>query len=80
MFDNHEADAVKVRDLDDLINDALRWKELRATKRAIRFFERQVVVGFADVAFLTSAFMAITAHTLRSDYVRRAPADDPSSE
>ena len=80
MFDDHKADAMKESDIDDLIHNALRWKEFRATKRAIRFFERQVVVGFADVAFLTSAFMAITAHTLRSDYVRRAPADDPSSE
>ena len=52
MFHDHEADPVKVRDLDDLIDDALRGKGSSATKRAIRFFKRQVVVRFADVAFL----------------------------
>ena len=56
MFDDHEADAMKVRDLDDLIHDALYGKKFRATKRAIRFFQRQVVVGFADVAFLPNIF------------------------
>ena len=56
MLDDHKADAVKESDIDDLIYNVLRWKELRATKRAIRFIKRQVMVGFAGQAFLLNVF------------------------
>ena len=56
MFDDHKADAVKESDIDDLIHNALRGKEFRATKRAIRFIKRQVMVVFTGQAFLLNVF------------------------
>jgi len=56
MFHDHDAHAMKVGNLDDLIDNAFCREEFRATKRATRFFQRQVVVGFADVTFLPKVF------------------------